>query len=78
LASCATVERVPHTSGHARIVAFVPQAQKEVAQGKIAGTSTPSFRATKRDEIVRGNGLVNFGGNLQTWRSQLEKLKGAG
>lgn len=58
------MEQVPRTSGHARIVAFVPQAQKEVAQGRIAGTSTPSFRATKGDEIVRGNGLVNFGGKV--------------
>lgn len=43
------VVRAPRT---ARTVAFAPQAQKEVAQGRIAGTSTHSFRAAEGDKIV--------------------------
>jgi hypothetical protein len=62
------VERVPQTSGHARTVAFVPQTQKEAARGRIAGRSTPSFRAVG-DEIVQGDDVVDFGGNLPNWRS---------
>lgn len=68
----ATVEHVPLISGHGMFVAFIPQVQHEVAQGKFAGMSTPSFVL----EIVRVDVLVDFGGNLRKWRRQLEMLKG--
>lgn len=70
------VERAPRTSGHARTVASETQAQNEVAQGRFAGTSTPSFRVAEGDKVIQGDDVVDFGGNLRKWRSQLEELNG--
>lgn len=71
----ATVERAPLTLGHTRIVASVPQAQKEVARGKFAGTSTLNFRVAEEMRSFKGMTWW-IGGNLCKWRSQLEKLEG--
>jgi hypothetical protein len=64
LAPGAMVEPAPHTLAHIRTVAFIPQGQKEVAQGRIASMSTPSFHATEGDKFVQGDDVEDFGGNL--------------
>jgi hypothetical protein len=49
------------------MISFIPQAQKEVTRGRIAGTSTPNFCASEGDVSIWGDGVVDFIGNLQKW-----------
>jgi hypothetical protein len=49
--------------GHARTVASVHQAQKDVDRGGDADTSIPCFRATAGDEVVGGD-VASVSGNL--------------